>query len=117
MNRSKRIGTAAETAVVEYLRDQGFMYVERRAQHGANDMGDISGIPGVVIEVKNCKTLEFSKWLEEAEQERVNAGAQLAVVVAKRRGKANPKDWYWLATGPSMVQMLKDALDAKKPQP
>lgn len=109
MNRSKRIGTAAENAVVEYLRDQGFPYAERRALAGSKDRGDIAGIVGAVIEVKNCKVLEFSKWLEEAEQERVNAGAQLAIVVAKRRGKANPKDWYWMATGPSMVQMLKDA--------
>ena len=34
-NRSKAIGTAAETAVVRYLAAHGFPAAERRALHGA----------------------------------------------------------------------------------
>ena len=44
-NRPKAIGTAAETAVVRYLAAHGFPAAERRALHGATDLGDITGTP------------------------------------------------------------------------
>lgn len=46
-NRPKAIGTAAETAVVRYLAAHGFPAAERRALHGATDLGDITGTPGL----------------------------------------------------------------------
>ena len=39
-NRPKAIGTAAETAVVRYLAAHGFPAAERRALHGATDLGE-----------------------------------------------------------------------------
>ena len=49
-NRPKAIGTAAETAVVRYLAAHGFPAAERRALHGATDLGDITGTPQIVWE-------------------------------------------------------------------
>jgi Holliday junction resolvase-like predicted endonuclease len=50
MSHSKRVGTAAESLVVDFLQRHGFRYAERRALRGVNDCGDVTGIPGVVGE-------------------------------------------------------------------
>lgn len=85
MNPSKRKGTSWEVRLVQYLRDSGFPYVERRALEGKNDRGDISGIPGVVIEAKNAKRVELAQWVDEMVAEKANAKAQVGAVVFPRR--------------------------------
>jgi Holliday junction resolvase len=81
-------GSAFERDVVGYLRDHGHPYVERCYGAGRpEDVGDIDGIPGFVIEAKAHKALNLAGWSDEAECERM-AGRQLfAAVIAKRRGK------------------------------
>jgi hypothetical protein len=106
-NRSKSKGTAAETAVVDYLRARGFPYAERRAMRGNNDQGDISGLPGVVIEVKACREMALAEWVDEAETERCNAGADLAVVWHKRRGRSSAGGWYVTMTGEALAGLLQ----------
>lgn len=109
-NASKAKGTAAETAVVNYLKDEhNYLYVERRSLSGANDRGDIAGIPGVVIEVKAEKSLKLSEWLKEAEVERINDNANVAVVWHKRVGKGSPGEWYVTMTGNQFSSLLKAA--------
>lgn len=84
-NKSKAKGTAAETAVVKYLREEwGQRLVERRALSGENDRGDIAGIPGVVIEVKDAVDPRLPKWKEETLKEMDNDGADLCALVVKR---------------------------------
>lgn len=107
MNRSRQKGTAAETAVVEYLKSEGFCYAERRALKGGNDQGDIAGLPGVVIEVKACREMDVAGWVDEAEEERINAQATLAVVWHKRRGRGSPAGWYVTMTGAAFVGLLE----------
>ena len=51
MNKPKRIGTAAETAVTRYARTAGFPLAERRALAGGADLGDILLAPGVIVGV------------------------------------------------------------------
>jgi hypothetical protein len=94
MSKQRAKGTAAETAVVRYLQDNGFIHAERRALHGINDKGDITGIPGVVIEVKNHAKLTLAEWVKELQQEMVNANADFGFVVAKKKGTTNPAEWY-----------------------
>ena len=99
-NRSKNLGTAAESAVVKYLQANGFGTAERRALHGSTDLGDITGIPGVVIEVKAGKAAEgasdglVNMWLAETDIEKRNAKAAVGVLVLKRKGKATAGDWW-----------------------
>jgi hypothetical protein len=94
VSASKDKGTAAETAVVRYLREQGATQAERRALSGSQDRGDIAGVPGVVIEVKNVSRDALPGWVDEAEIERTNDGALIGVVWHKRRGKRSPADWF-----------------------
>jgi hypothetical protein len=108
VSRSKAKGTAAETAVVQYLQAAGFAQTERRALNGNLDRGDIAGIPGVVIEVKNCARQELPSWVAEAELERDNDHATLGVVWHKRRGKGNPADWFVTMSGAQFAALLRE---------
>jgi Holliday junction resolvase len=108
-NRSKQKGTAAESAVVQYLREQGWHGAERRALSGALDKGDVAGVPLVCIEVKDCKTLTFGPWLEEAKTETRSAKAEIGFVWAKRRGKSSPADWFCVTDGATIVKLLEEA--------
>lgn len=86
MTKARAKGTAAETALVNYLRFQGWPYAERRALSGSVDKGDITGTPGVVWEVKAGTTLCIPQWLRETEQERINARGHVGVLVVKPKG-------------------------------
>jgi hypothetical protein len=108
-NRSKAKGTAWESAIVAWLREQGWLHTERRALAGNVDRGDIAGIPGVVIEAKNAKTINLAGWLDEARAERDNDNADLGVVWFKRRGKSSPRDGYVLMDGDTFAWLLKSA--------
>ena len=84
-----RKGATFERDVVEFFRANGHPYVERAYGAGRpDDVGDLDGIVGWALELKNHKTLALSGWLDEAEVERVNARARFAAVIAKRRGKS-----------------------------
>jgi hypothetical protein len=111
VSRSKRVGTAAETLVVNFLRLGGFRYAERRALMGTNDCGDVTGIPGVVVEVKAHRELKLAEWMDETEAERANAAAALAVCWHKRRGKGSPGEWYVTMTGAQFLTLLQDFCD------
>jgi hypothetical protein len=106
MSRNKDKGSAAERAIVDYLRRVGFIHAERRLAGATKDRGDIAGIPGVVIEAKNQARMELAEWLEEALLERDNDNAQIAAVWHKRRGKGSPSDWYVTMDGATFGYLL-----------
>lgn len=93
-NPSKQKGTAAETAVVKYFKENGFAQVERRALQGSLDKGDISGIEDVCLEIKDHKTMSLSGWLKELEVEMKNSQALTGAVIHKKRGTLNVGEWY-----------------------
>lgn len=109
MSRSKRIGTAWESCVVEFLRANGVVHAERRTLNGAKDRGDIAGIPGLVIECKNERTTTLASYLDEAERERINDGARIGLAWFKRRGKTSPGSGYVLMNGDTLIRLLADA--------
>lgn len=91
VSKQKEKGSKFEQQVVDYLRRAlGDKRIERRVCNGVNDRGDVSGVTlrrkPVVLECKNHQRMELSQWLSEAEAERVNADAEFAFVVHKRRG-------------------------------
>ena len=90
----KRKGSSAELAVAKWLNRLGWTGAERSRAGWTDDRGDIDGMPGVVIEVKNCKTLSIPAWLRELEVEMKNAKAWTGTVIAKRKGSTDPADWY-----------------------
>jgi Holliday junction resolvase len=84
----KRKGSAFERDVVGFLTTHGFPHAERSYGAGRpEDVGDIDGLPGFVIEAKAHRSIDLAAWVDEAETERVHAGQPFAVVVAKRRNK------------------------------
>ncbi len=94
MSKSKQKGTAAETAVVNWLKSTGRDGVERRALHGINDRGDVAGIPSVVIEVKNHAKMSLAEWVDEMVVEVENDNADTGVVIHKRKGTTDVGKWY-----------------------
>jgi hypothetical protein len=109
MSASKRKGTAWESQVVEHLRTHGAPYAERRALCGAQDRGDIAGIPGIAIECKSAARHELAAWVDEAETERANDGADVAAVWIKRRGKTSPGAGFVILTGDGLLKLLAAA--------
>lgn len=107
-NPSKAKGTAWESAIVDYLRIFN-PHVERRTLNGNHDRGDITGIPGVVIEAKNAKTITLAAWVDEANIEGLNDNAPVAVVWVKRRGRTSPMDGYVVMDGTQFVRLLEEA--------
>jgi hypothetical protein len=109
MSKAKAKGTAAETAVVKWLRHTlNNPTIERRALQGNRDTGDIAGLPGIVIEVKNHARHDLPGWQSELQTEVDNASAQLGLLVIKKRGTTNPGDWYWLIDPRHIPNILKD---------
>lgn len=97
MNRPKRIGTALESAVVRHARDHGFPGADRQPLRGTRDEGDVTLAPGVIVEAKSHKTAGtgqpgpkvLATWMDETELERVNAGADYALLIVKRTGSTD----------------------------
>ena len=90
----KRKGSAAELAVAKWLRKLGWIHAERSRAGWTDDRGDIDGLPGIVIEVKNEKRFDLPGYLRELEVEMENAKAWTGTVIIKRRGSTNVDDWY-----------------------
>lgn len=115
VNPSKQRGTAAESAVVRYLKKRGWLHAERRTLSGVHDKGDVAGVYGiagaVVLEVKNCKAASIGAWLAEAQAEQSNAGAALGVVIAKPRGVGfdNVDRWHAHLTFRQLCDLLAAA--------
>lgn len=100
--RPTDIGTDAERAVVRHLIANGFPGAERRRLRGRHDAGDVTGTPGICWQVKggdrarNASDNQVAAWLDAAETQRVNAGADIAVLVVQRAGvgPANAGRWW-----------------------
>ena len=106
VSRPKDIGTAGESAVVRYLRSNGMAGAERRALAGANDLGDITGTPGLCWEVKSGKAAQnagaaqtklIDDWLGQTLTETQNADADFGVLVCKRAGVGAANAGLWWA--------------------
>lgn len=97
-NKSKARGTQFESSVAEFLRialDQP--QIERRALHGATDMGDVyrifgqNGLEGIA-ECKDHRTVTDSlveRWRAQTIAERDEAHAGFGLLVIHRRGKSS----------------------------
>ncbi len=110
VNRPRIKGTAWESKIVAALVRAGWPYAERRALNGSVDKGDVAGIPGWVIEAKDCRKLEFGPWLREAHQEAFNVGHDArGVVWAKRRGYPEAEDGFVVMSGETFMRLLKGA--------
>lgn len=122
MNRSKQRGTAAETAVVRYLAANGFPHAERRALRGNLDAGDVTGCPGLCVEIKGGDAARFASdgliaaWMRELAAEVGNAGADVGLLVVQRAGvgPANAGRWWaWMPAFQVAGLMALSLVDAR----
>ena len=102
----KRKGSAAELAVAKWLNRLGWTGAERSRAGWTDDRGDIDGIPGVCIEVKNEKRIDLPGYLRELEVEMKNAKSWAGAVIVKRRGSADPADWYAVMPAQKWAELL-----------
>ncbi len=109
VSKAKQKGTAAETAVVTWLKGEGWIYTERRALSGNLDKGDINMGAPVVIEVKDHKTITLSEWMKELKVEMANAEVTMGAVIAKKRGTMDVGDWYAVMPARVFASLLKEA--------
>lgn len=92
MSENKDKGTKAETAVVRYAIQCGWPHAERRALSGTGDRGDITGIIGVCIQVKDVADPKFSKWFKDTLEQAGRCDDALPILIHKRRMK-NIRKW------------------------
>ena len=109
MSASKQTGTAWETAIVRYLRERGFPGAERRALAGNKDLGDITGIVGLMVEAKAAKRHDLAGWSNEAAAQAINCKADMWAVWIKRPRHTSPAAGYVLLDGERFVSLLLDA--------
>lgn len=107
-SKAKQKGSKAEREVVKYLQEW-WPYAERRLAGATDDKGDVSGVPGVCIEIKDHAKMALAGWIEEMILETKNARAWTGVVIHKRRGKSNPADWYASMPVSTWVELLRKA--------
>jgi hypothetical protein len=93
-------------AVAKWLNLLGWTGAERSRAGWTDDRGDIDGIPGVCIEVKNEKRIDLPGYLRELEVEMKNAKAWAGAVIVKRRGSADPADWYAVMPAQKWAELL-----------
>jgi hypothetical protein len=95
---SRRKGADHERAIVTWLRSRGRPHIERRIAGMNGDRGDLTGWPGVVVEAKNCKTWDVSGWVNQLEDEILEAGADTGAVVIKPPRVVDPGRYYAVMT-------------------
>ncbi len=106
---AKAKGRAVENQAVEWLRSKGWVNAERRRLNGIADMGDVTGIPGMCIEVKSAAQWLPVQWIRELVAEQANAGADVGFVMARPKGGTNVDDWVVLMTPAQLLELLDAA--------
>lgn len=106
MNRSKAKGTHEETAIVDFLASCGIR-ARRVTLSGAKDKGDIELLDfPIIIEAKNRTRVDLNTYVDEANIEADNAGAQIGVAWHKRIRKGSPGDHFVTMDGATFVKLL-----------
>ena len=99
-------GWAGEAPVLARLIDRGFFRAFRLRTQGRFDKGDIGGIDGVCIEVKNVGRYDFPGWMKELRTEKENLEAETGALVVKPRGVGETRVGQWWA-----ILTLDDYID------
>lgn len=105
---AKAKGRETENQAVEWLREQGWVNAERRRLAGVEDQGDITGIPGMCIEVKSAAQWKPVQWLRETEVERHNSEADVAFCMARPKGGTDVEDWVIMMTPRQLMAFLTE---------
>jgi hypothetical protein len=82
-------------------------HVERQRDEGRHeDRGDIAGVPDLTIQCKDASRFAPAEWLDDVEQQQINAGNRHGLVIAKRRG-LGPARGYVLTSAEGWLDMVE----------
>ena len=84
---NKRKGTRFESAVRNWLLDRRSK-AWRPAQTGHKDEGDVHLDNMVALQCKDATQQRYSQWVDDANDQAVNAGLPYGAVVHKKRGRS-----------------------------
>jgi len=113
VNKNKKKGSRAELAVAKWLNVNGHPDAERSRAGWTDDRGDIDGIDQVCVEIKDEKRIDLAGYMKELEVEVKNRKAKYGVCIVKKRGTADPGEWYAVLTAKAWLALLADALENK----
>lgn len=97
-------GRQSEQLIADYLAGHGFPSAERIA--ASLKGADITGTPGLAIEVKSRTGLDLGAWMRQAAK---REGLPLLVVRLNGQGPATIEDWPLVIPFGQGVQLLRDA--------
>lgn len=107
---AKAAGSRFERSIADWLALHIDDRIDRRVKTGAKDRGDLAGwrYSGrrIVAELKDVARMNLGGWVQEAEIERGNDDADVALVIHKRRGIADPGGQYVTLTLRDLVTLL-----------
>lgn len=106
---AKRKGATTEQMWVDYLREHGWPFAERRHLAGVADRGDVAGVPGVTCEIKSGASIDLAGWMDELDVEMANDKTSVGYVVIRPRKRPQAEDWWCVLPAPVLVDLLKAA--------
>lgn len=118
---SLTVGKETEQLVARYLRSRGLEGVERAVRTGFRtrdravaDSGDLTGWPGVCVQVKslrphNAAERQTRTWLAETEEQRVQSGASVGLLVVRRWGTTNAGEWWCFVQLGTLLHLAAEA--------
>lgn len=96
MSAAKDKGTKAERATANALVRLGFAKADRGPLRGKLDTGDVAGVEGICIEVKDAQDWKTPEWMRETVTETANLRADFGILVIKAPGIGLPNAEKWL---------------------
>lgn len=99
-NQMKSLGTSHETAIKNWLRENGWPYADRRTLAGASDEGDLRLSERVpfTIEAKTAKSTtdkaSLGAFMKELVAEVENSNSESGAVILKKRGTTDVGEYY-----------------------
>lgn len=102
----KARGMSSQAVVARWFRDHGFVYAESA---GAGRSGsDVTGVPGLNIEVKARRAFSPLAWLRQAHAAK-GGGLPFVVFRCDGQGEANVGEWPVLIRLDEFTKVLREA--------
>lgn len=94
----RRKGAQAERDLVSWLRGHGWPHARRYLAGDGRQPGDIDGVPGACLEVKNAERVQLTAWLAQVDLEAYQAQpyaplAPVPFVVVRLPRVVDPGQW------------------------
>jgi len=90
-NAPRRKGHTAERELAAWLRRNGYPEARRFLAGDGRQPGDVDGIPGVCLEVKNAARVQLGPWLAQVDAEARSGSVPFVVVRLPRI--TDPGEW------------------------